>query len=369
MSRSRHRLGAGTRCTSSTTRLSPTLAVAIRVARVGHTLVATDPGSADYPAAASALAGWPRSLRRRTGSEAPATAGRICSPTAGSTAGTRPRPPATWCRPRSCGSAGQGHATVALAFGRNADAALAGARASLHAASAPWRTGMRPAGTVYVAHLRRPPASLRTATAAPSSTGSRRWCSPPARTRRYRGAYVASPSSPWAFGRDDPSGPYHLVWSRDLYQIASSLSLAGDRAGANRALDFLFDGQQKPDGSFPQNSRRQRDAVLGRPAARRGRRCRSFWPTSSAARTPDLGAREAGRRLPRSSFSQDGNRAPWTRRSAGRTSPATPRDDRGGDRRPGLCRADRPGERRHGVRRTATSRPPTPGRRTSRAGP
>jgi glucoamylase len=73
--------------------------------------------------------------------------------------------------------------------------------------------------------------------------------------KTHRGAYVASPSAPWAFGRDDPSGPYHLVWSRDLYQIGSGLIAAGDTAGANRAVDYLFAVQQKPDGSFPQNSR------------------------------------------------------------------------------------------------------------------
>ena len=70
----------------------------------------------------------------------------------------------------------------------------------------------------------------------------------------HRGAYVASPTMPWAWGEEDPSGPYHLVWSRDLYEIATALIADGDRAGANRALSFLFDVQQKPDGSFPQNS-------------------------------------------------------------------------------------------------------------------
>ncbi|MEU4420170.1 glycoside hydrolase family 15 protein [Actinoplanes sp. NPDC024001] len=73
--------------------------------------------------------------------------------------------------------------------------------------------------------------------------------------KTHRGAYVAAPAAPWAFGRDDPSGPYHLIWARDLYQIATGLLAAGDRAGAERALDYLFTVQQKPDGSFPQNSR------------------------------------------------------------------------------------------------------------------
>jgi glucoamylase len=85
------------------------------------------------------------------------------------------------------------------------------------------------------------------------------------------GAYIASPSMPWVWGTDSQvtpeedrpldwtgedatSGAYHLVWSRDLYQIATALLAAGDRAGAERALAFLFKEQQKPDGSFPQNS-------------------------------------------------------------------------------------------------------------------
>ena len=44
------------------------------------------------------------------------------------------------------------------------------------------------------------------------------------------------------------------MWARDLYQIATALIAAGDTAGANRAVDYLFFRQQKPDGSFPQNS-------------------------------------------------------------------------------------------------------------------
>ena len=71
----------------------------------------------------------------------------------------------------------------------------------------------------------------------------------------HPGAYVASPTMPWAWGgQKNPTGPYHLVWSRDLYEIATALIADGDHAGAERALTFLFDKQQKSDGSFPQNS-------------------------------------------------------------------------------------------------------------------
>jgi glucoamylase len=45
------------------------------------------------------------------------------------------------------------------------------------------------------------------------------------------------------------------VWSRDLYQIATGLLADGDVRAANRAMNYLWNVQQRPDGSFPQNSR------------------------------------------------------------------------------------------------------------------
>ncbi len=75
--------------------------------------------------------------------------------------------------------------------------------------------------------------------------------------KTYRGAMIASPSVPWGGGpnANEPTiSGYHAVWSRDLYQVATAFLALGDRAGANRALDYLFKVQQKPDGSFPQNS-------------------------------------------------------------------------------------------------------------------
>ncbi|WNG47487.1 glucoamylase [Archangium minus] len=74
--------------------------------------------------------------------------------------------------------------------------------------------------------------------------------------KTFRGAFIASPSMPWVWGtgQENPSGPYHLVWSRDQYQIATALLAAGDKQAAERALEHLFRVQQKPDGSFPQNA-------------------------------------------------------------------------------------------------------------------
>ncbi|HEX8248056.1 MAG TPA: glycoside hydrolase family 15 protein [Pyrinomonadaceae bacterium] len=72
-----------------------------------------------------------------------------------------------------------------------------------------------------------------------------------------QGANIASLSVPWGGGEnanENNVGGYHLVWSRDLYQVATAFMALGDKAAAERALDFLFKVQQKPDGSFPQNS-------------------------------------------------------------------------------------------------------------------
>ena len=279
-------------------------------ATVGHTLVATDPGTKDYPAAASALAAAPHFGATSNGFRGTSDGwtdlladGRLDGRYATAAAGNLVQTAQLRFDRR-------GHATLALAFGGDAEAALAASRASLragftavaHAYAAGWHA--------YVAHLRRPPGSLRTATERELYRVSTMVLAA-SEDKTYRGAYVASPSSPWAFGRDDPSGPYHLVWSRDLYQIASSLALAGDTAGANRALDFLLDVQQKPDGSFPQNSR-----VDGTPfwgglqldevslpivlAHQLGRSDASTW--SHVKRAADFLL----------SFSQDGNHAPWT---------------------------------------------------------
>lgn len=75
--------------------------------------------------------------------------------------------------------------------------------------------------------------------------------------KTVRGANIASLSVPWGGGanaNENNIGGYHLIWSRDLYQVATAFTAIGDKDAAVRALDFLFKVQQKEDGSFPQNS-------------------------------------------------------------------------------------------------------------------
>ncbi|HZA51631.1 MAG TPA: glycoside hydrolase family 15 protein [Myxococcaceae bacterium] len=74
----------------------------------------------------------------------------------------------------------------------------------------------------------------------------------------HPGAFIASPTMPWLWGRPPEwvavSDAYHLVWPRDLYQVATAMDAAGDRDAAKRSVDFMFKVQQRPDGSFTQNT-------------------------------------------------------------------------------------------------------------------
>jgi glucoamylase len=71
-----------------------------------------------------------------------------------------------------------------------------------------------------------------------------------------RGGNVASLSVPWGGDGNGNTGGtgYRMIWSRDLYHVFTAFLAIGDKAAAERALDFLFKIQQKEDGSFPQNS-------------------------------------------------------------------------------------------------------------------
>ncbi|HEX3941081.1 MAG TPA: glycoside hydrolase family 15 protein [Acidobacteriaceae bacterium] len=71
--------------------------------------------------------------------------------------------------------------------------------------------------------------------------------------KTFPGAFIASASFPWGQSQgDDDLGGYHLVWTRDMVQSASSLLYCGHVETAQRALLYLA-CTQKVDGSFAQN--------------------------------------------------------------------------------------------------------------------
>src|SRR5271165_3913403 len=154
------------------------------------------------------------------------------------------------------GLADSRHVTLALGFAAAESTALDTANASLEVGFDRVSDQYADGWDQYLRSLRDPPVSLETkdqrklyAVSAMVLAASE--------DKTYRGAFVASPTMPWAFGTGliNPSCIYHAVWCRDMYEIVTALIVEGDVAGGERALDFLFNVQQRPDGSFPQNTK------------------------------------------------------------------------------------------------------------------
>ena len=159
------------------------------------------------------------------------------------------------------GLAGARRLTLALGFGTDerdaADAAGGALRRGFDDALAAYARGWHG----YLSGLRPVPAS---AAAWRTTYDVSAMVLAASEDKTYRGGFVASPGKPWAWANVLQFLPvYHEVWSRDLYQIATALIAMGDQAAARRALDYLWRYQQRPDGSFPQNSRLDGEPVFG----------------------------------------------------------------------------------------------------------
>jgi glucoamylase len=161
---------------------------------------------------------------------------------------------------RLTGLAGGRRLRLALGFGREDGVALGAARAAL-------ARGFSSARREYSAGWRDYFSSLDPVPA--SAAGSRRTYTASVmllaahEDKSFRGGFVAAPARPWAWANELQHLPVYIaVWSRDQYEIATGLLAAGDSAAANRALDYLWSVQQRPDGSFPQNSRLDGEPVF-----------------------------------------------------------------------------------------------------------
>jgi glucoamylase len=72
-------------------------------------------------------------------------------------------------------------------------------------------------------------------------------------SKRFRGGFVASLSVPWGFARGDKDiGGYHVVWPRDMIEIAMGKLASGDAYSARSALFYLA-CTQNADGGWSQN--------------------------------------------------------------------------------------------------------------------
>ena len=148
--------------------------------------------------------------------------------------------------------------TLSIGFGPDARAARQAATGSrFERAARRYASGW----AAYLQSVRRPPKPVRGSQHMRRVYQQSLMVLAAAEDKANRGASIASPSMPWVWGAltlENPprpdSGPYHLVWPRDLYHVATAQAVAGDRPAAGRLLDYLW-RVQKPDGSFWQNTR------------------------------------------------------------------------------------------------------------------
>ena len=141
--------------------------------------------------------------------------------------------------------------TLALGFGANVDEALAAAQSSVKQGFSVIRKEYERGWHQYISSLKPVEARYRRQYQISAMVLKTH------EDKTHRGAIAASLTIPWGNQVDaskEDVGGYHLVWARDLYEVATAFLAMGDRAAAERALSYFFDTQQKADGSFPQNS-------------------------------------------------------------------------------------------------------------------
>ena len=163
--------------------------------------------------------------------------------------------------------------TLVIGFGDSAPAALSTARSALDRGYARGRGPLRP----RLAPLPRAASSARRA----RRRGLRTDYDVSVMTlaahedKANPGAYIASPSMPWVWRTGAIANPSRRlppgVVARPLPDRHRRSKRPATAAGARRALAFMFERQQKPDGCFPQNSLVTGEENWHEPPARPGR--------------------------------------------------------------------------------------------------
>ena len=150
--------------------------------------------------------------------------------------------------------------TLALGFGRDQDAAVRTARASVRRSFTATEREYAKTWKQYDASLRQPHGLTRDQTDA-------YWLSAnvvrSSVDKTFPGAIAAGLASPWGQavsagdlpgGKPVYFGSYREVFARDLYEAVTGLLSVGDVATARDATRFLFERQQQPAGNMPRNS-------------------------------------------------------------------------------------------------------------------
>jgi glucoamylase len=156
--------------------------------------------------------------------------------------------------------------TLALAFGSSQSAAISDAAASLSAGFSSLETSFESGWHSWLAALNAPPASVSGSGQLKQQYYVSLMEVKADEDKTYTGGFVAAPNDPWGTSVSANSGGdhgYHVVWTRDEYEMASALLAAGDVADANAALQYIFSYQEESNGAVKQNSFLNGTTVFG----------------------------------------------------------------------------------------------------------
>jgi glucoamylase len=167
-------------------------------------------------------------------------------------------------------SSGSTTFTLALAFDSSQAAAISDAAASLTTGFSSLESSFESGWHSWIAGLNAPPASVTGSSALEAQYYASLMEVKADEDKTYTGAFIAAPTVPWGASVSADSGTgtsgahgYHAVWTRDEYEIASTLLAAGDSTDALAALNYIFGYEEESSGAVKQNSWLNGTAVFG----------------------------------------------------------------------------------------------------------
>ena len=161
-------------------------------------------------------------------------------------------------------SSGSTTFTLALAFDTAESSAISDASTALSTGFSSLESSFESGWHTWLAGLNSPPDSVEPASA--GGTGSAALLNQyyislmemkADEDKTYVGGFVASPTDPW--GASDSAAStgnhgYHLVWTRDEYEMATALLAAGDSTDASAALSYILKYEVESSGEVKQNT-------------------------------------------------------------------------------------------------------------------
>ncbi len=156
--------------------------------------------------------------------------------------------------------------TLALAFDTTAAAAISDASASLTAGFGPLETSFESGWHTWVSGLNAPPASVTGSSQLKQQYYVSLMELKADEDKTFTGGFIAAPTDPWGASVSANSAGvhgYHVVWTRDEYEMATALLAAGDSTDANAALSYILQFEEESSGAVKQNSFLNGTVVFG----------------------------------------------------------------------------------------------------------